>query len=140
MKSKLRHLIFSAAILLLFITCERDNIIIDESDLLTGFWINPQATDTLITYERAGSLKENDYCFSFQSNGRFTERKNAGWCGTPPVVYSDFEGSWQKNDSIVTISVAFWGGTAQYRWKIKTIDKERLTIVSQSTEYFYEDL
>lgn len=66
---------------------------------------------------------------------KFIERKNSGWCGTPPVSYSDFEGNWSINDSLLNVSVAYWGGLADYQWKIISLDDKRLTIVVVSQEY-----
>lgn len=95
---------------------------------LIGNWVNPVAIDSLWKYERANSLNDNGYGFSFSSGNLFVERKNSGWCGTPPISYANFEGVWDWNDSIVDIDVPFWGGIANYRWKIISIDNKSLTI------------
>ena len=48
------------------ISCEENtDPVIDESDLLMGYWINPVYSDTLINYERAGELKEECLRFWF---------------------------------------------------------------------------
>jgi hypothetical protein len=111
------------------ISCKKDYIqTINPSGKLIGYWINPIAIDSLWKYERANALIENDYGFIFTSNNLFIERKNSGWCGTPPISYENFEGTWDWNDSIVDIDVPFWGGIANYRWKIISIDNKSLTI------------
>lgn len=113
------------------IACEKSNeteTLVNDSDQLIGNWINPIVIDTIWKYERANSLKDNSYGFSFQSRQLFVERKNAGWCGTPPIAYSDFDGTWTKKDSIIKITVAYWGGLVDYQWKIISLDDKNLTI------------
>jgi hypothetical protein len=105
------------------------------SDELIGYWINPQVSDTNVTYEKSDALKESEYGFAFQSGGEFIERKNSGWCATPPISYTDFSGTWHKNDSIIDITVGYWGGFVEYQWKIVAVENTRLTISSISEEY-----
>jgi hypothetical protein len=125
---------------ILFISCDSDNEVkMQDSDLLTGNWINPVAVDTLMKYERADTLKSNDYGFSFKEGQKFVERKNAGWCGTPPISYADFEGTWSVNDSVISITVDYWGGVANYEWKIINIDNNFLTVYVLKEEYQYAD-
>lgn len=103
------------------------------SEKLIGYWVNPTLTnDTIYKYEKANSLKDNDFCFAFKAGNVFIERKNAGWCGTPPIAFGDFEGTWIQNDSIVNITVAYWGGLTDYRWKIIAVDNNSLTLYRMS--------
>jgi hypothetical protein len=95
---------------------------------LIGSWVNPQQNDFIVTYEKSEGLVDNEYGFSFNEDNIFIERKNAGWCGTPPISYADYNGTWTKDDSIIEISVAYWGGTADYIWKILSIDEVTLKI------------
>ncbi len=120
-------------ILLLFahliIACEQNNEnAAATTDQLIGSWFNPQYNDSIVTYERSEGLVDNDYSFTFKEDKTFIERKNAGWCGTPPISYADFDGIWSKNDSIIEITVDYWGGTAEYTWKILSIDDLTLKI------------
>ncbi len=119
-----------------WISCEKNmDPVIDESDLLLGYWINPVAVDTFLKYERVGELKENAYGFGFKTGHSFVERKNAGWCGTPPVMYGDDQGTWARNDSLIGIEVPYWGGMAHYQWKIISLDNSTLTISVVKQEY-----
>ncbi len=118
------------------ISCDKANEPkLNNSDELIGYWINPVAVDTAWKYERANQLKENESGFSFQSGQLFLERKNAGWCGTPPITYADFDGTWAQSDSLIDITVAYWGGVAKYQWKIVSVSNDVLIISKLKEQY-----
>ncbi len=78
--------------------CENSGYpVIDDSESLNGYWINPVYTDTLCQYERSvshsGRMRAG---ICFKSGNEFVERKNAGWCGTPPVSYANYDGTWTQ--------------------------------------------
>ncbi len=123
----------------LLFSCEKEpELFIQNSDELMGSWTNQLENDTIMEFTRADSLKVNDYGFEFKSNQIFIERKNAGWCGTPPIAYADFEGTWQRQDSLLIITVDYWGGTADYKWQIISVDENSLKIYKMSEEYHNE--
>jgi len=139
MVSKKHLLIASLAGLLLpllLLSCKKDDHPIHPVNTsLIGIWVDPQYTDTLITYKRANSLVQNEYGISFNSNNICIERKNIGWCGTPPITTADYPGTWTWNDSIVDISVGYWGGTVEYKWKVVRLDYKNLVMANMSTVY-----
>lgn len=119
-----------------WISCEENtDPVIDDSELLIGYWFNPIGIDTLLKYERAGGLKEDAYSIGFKTGHSFVERKNEGWCGTPPVTLKNYQGTWAKHDSLIDINVPYWGGTAHYQWKIISLDKSSLTIAVVKQEF-----
>lgn len=131
-------------IILLFalsiIACEQNNEnAAATTDHLIGSWFNPQYNDSIVTYDRSEGLVDNDYSFTFKEDKSFIERKNSGWCGTPPISYADFDGIWSKNDSIIEITVDYWGGTAEYTWKVLSIDDFTLKIKRIEEIYNLED-
>jgi hypothetical protein len=124
---------------LLLISCQEEpELLIQNSHELMGSWTNRVANDSIMEYSKAASLKENEYGFEFKPDQVFIERKNSGWCGTPPIAYANFEGTWQRQDSILIITVDYWGGTADYKWEIITVDENRLKIYKMSEEYHNE--
>ncbi len=132
-------------IILLFaftiIACEKNNEnLAANPDHLIGSWFNPQYNDSLVTFERSEGLIENEYGFTFIEDNTFIERKNSGWCGTPPISYADFDGTWTNKDSIIKITVDYWGGTADYTWKMVTVDETTLKIIRQQEDYHMENL
>lgn len=118
-------------VLLLFffvaLSCSKDDINIDENNLLLGSWINPQYKNNKTTFKRAKSLKEDDYGISFSSQGIFIER-HSGWCGTPPLIFSDFKGMWNENNNNIKINIDNGTGISERIWKIISLDNETLVI------------
>ncbi len=138
MKTINKLILFFACIAL--IACEKnDEIITDDSTKLFGHWINPVPADTLWTFEKSDSLIDYQYGFSFIPGQLFVERNIAGWCATPPVSYADFDGTWTMKDSILHITVGYWGGMSKYQWKIISLDNSSLTIHRIKEEYIYKD-
>ena len=113
-----------------FIGCEDDNetIIIDESNNLIGHWVNPVYNDSELKLTRANSLKSDEYGISFLTKSQCIER-SSGWCGTPPLTYFDFQGSWERNDSIIIITIDNGiNGMEAIKWEIKTLNDNYLII------------
>ena len=113
-----------------FIGCEADNesITINESNKLIGYWINPVSADSQLKLERANSLKENEYGIAFLEESNCIER-SSGWCGTPPITFFDFQGTWIKNDSIIIITNGNGiNGLEEIKWEIKTLNDKYLIL------------
>jgi hypothetical protein len=124
-----RILLLLFAGLALMQSCKKDEVKVNLSqDNLVGNWINPVYKDSLIILEKSESLKVNQYGICFKADGKLVERKNIGWCGTPPVSYSDYDGTWSKQDSTVTVNVGYWGGASVYKLIIFSLSENKLTV------------
>ena len=130
-----KALLFLSLIFILLACNKTENDDVPLPGSLIGSWVNRQVQDNLIIMEKGSTLTANDYGFTFSPDGAFIERKNTGWCGTPPIAYGDFTGTWTRNDSIMNISVGYWGGTANYTWEIKKLEQFQLTFVLVKEEY-----
>jgi hypothetical protein len=119
-----------------FVSCQKitDPVETGNPELI-GSWTDPQYTDTIITYTRAENLVENEYGITFKPGNKLVERQNSGFCGTPPITTADYEGIWTQNDSIVNITVGFWGGTTDYTWRIITLNDQKLEITIIKSDY-----
>jgi hypothetical protein len=81
------------------------------------------------TLRSAQNLEANHYGFIIEKDGTFIERKNAGWCGTPPIYYENFDGSWKSiSENILEITVEFWGGIDTFKIEILSITESELNI------------
>ena len=118
------------------LACQKENAkICNCSDDLIGTWINPQYGDSTIIFEKSDQVPDDGYSLTFKSNQTLTERKNVDGCGTPPITYGDFDGSWLQNESIINIEVSFWGGNATYEWEIESLQNNQLVVVRLSEVY-----
>jgi hypothetical protein len=85
--------------------------------------------EDMLLLERSSGLDPSKYGFTLRENGEFIERKNAGWCGTPPITYDNFEGTWVAlSDSLLEITVGYWGGTMNYQIRIVSLEQDLLAI------------
>jgi hypothetical protein len=125
----MKKLLLTAIILYsLFISCSKDDIKIDPDNLLIGTWIYTKSHNNLDVYTRSLNF-EDKHCYRFNLDGTMLERNIAGWCGTPPVTYDNYDGTWSYfNDSILNIKVEYWGGTRDYRLGIYSVDRDSLKV------------
>ena len=109
---------------------------LDYSSELIGTWVHHDESDETSLLKRSKKLADNKYGFIIKGNGSFIERKNSGWCGTPPISYANFKGTWkEESDSTLKIETGFWDGTVKYRIEIVSIFKNVLTIKYSDFEY-----
>lgn len=126
MKTLLKTVLF--LLLVTTIACEDNNetIPINESNKLLGHWINPVYTGSELQLSRASSLKTDQYGLSFIEKTQCVER-SSGWCGTPPLSFMDFKGTWTRTDSVLIITIDNGlSGTQNIKWVIKTLDNKTL--------------
>ncbi len=115
-------------VLVATIGCSQENevIPINTSDKLIGHWVDPIYSGSELQLTRASSLKNNEFGISFLEKTLCVER-SSGWCGTPPLSFMDFKGTYTKNDLIIIISIDNGlNGTQNIRWVIKTLDDKTL--------------
>jgi hypothetical protein len=116
-------------VLLLF-SCNKEEININPDNLLLGVWSYSNYQSDAAVFARSTKFTDN-HCYMFNADGSLTERKNSGWCGTPPVTYADYDGTWRIiNDTLIHIRVGYWGGSMTYGLDIERIDSDSLKIVT----------
>jgi hypothetical protein len=125
-------------IAVMLISCE--NEMVSLADLgsnagIVGTWVEDRQQGDTLYLDRSGSFDQEKYGFSIHDDGTFIEHKNAGWCGTPPIAYDSFEGSWEPvSDSLLDITVAYWGGVMTYQIRIVSLAGDELAIRYLYTE------
>lgn len=126
---KMKKYLFLLIVPVVFFSCDPQEVVsVETTEDLVGVWINPQYdTDDQVSFDRADEFVDS-YGISFLEDGTLIERKNVGWCGTPPITYGDFEGTWEEDNDIVDIVADYWGGEDEYTWKIIFIDDQTLII------------
>jgi len=124
--------------LVLMFSCEKDlmeTAALGNNADIVGTWIEKGYEDDVLLLDRSEKLEPSKYGFTINDNGTFIEHKNAGWCGTPPISYDNFDGTWEAlSDSLLEITVGYWGGIMTYQIRIVSLDQENLAI-----RYFYAE-
>lgn len=126
----------------LMLACEKDMQELDtlgKNTGIVGIWVEDQekspGEDGTMFFIRSDDFQEDRYGFWFLEDGNFMERKNSGWCGTPPIAYDNFNGSWLPvNDTLIDITVDYWGGTMTYQMWILALEGDHLNVRYLFTE------
>ncbi len=118
-------------ILISISSCEENDEIIDPDNLVIGNWVNPVYNNETTTFQRGHSLLDEAYGVSFNGDGVFIER-SSGWCGTPPLVFSDFEGTWEMENTLIKISTQYFPGN--FNWRIVSVTENELVVKRELTE------
>jgi uncharacterized lipoprotein NlpE involved in copper resistance len=125
--------------LFIFALCGCENNTENTPEITNGLiacWVMPQSEgNEVFLYQRANILG-NSAGIQFLNDSALIERKNSGWCGTPPIAYDNFDGQYRmENDSTIIIHVAYWGGMEQRRLKILNLTDSalKIEILSQET-------
>jgi hypothetical protein len=125
MKRNLLLVIFLVPVLF---SCHKDEFKIDPNNLLIGVWNQSDYQGNVIVYARQKGFADNP-CYKFNIDGTLVERKNSGFCGTPPVSYADYNGSWTMlNDTLMQITSGYWGGTSTYKLEINLVTTDSLKV------------
>lgn len=112
----------------LLYSCTKDALKIDPDNPLIGVWNFADYENEMQVFKRSREFSDC-HCYKFNSGGTLVERKNSGWCGTPPVSYADYQGTWEiVSDTLIIINVGYWGGSTTYKLDIENVSSETLRI------------
>jgi len=112
----------------LWFSCEKTKTSPDLGKL-EGTWVEDHFEEDMMILNKSNEIQEDNYGFVIHDGGKFTEHKNSGSCGTPPISYSNFEGSWEyENDSTLKIVVGYWGGSMTYKLDIIELTEDNLKV------------
>jgi hypothetical protein len=95
---------------------------------IIGTWSNVQWSESGLTMEKVNKLEKNTYGYIFFSNGTMLARSNSGWCGTPPIVTADYEGTWTLEDGKIMVTQPYWGGEFVQQWQIAYLQGKQVTV------------
>ncbi|MFD2566873.1 hypothetical protein [Pseudotenacibaculum haliotis] len=110
----------------LFVACQQNNApTIDPNNLLVGVWGNATYDNERLTFERISSLPSDQYAVAFYADFTFIQR-TSGWCGTPPLTYSNEEGTWSSQDELVSVNSGGYPGN--FQWSIELLDNTTLIV------------
>lgn len=96
---------------------------------LFGHWERVESGIDGMVYKKVKELPTGNHGFTIRKNGEFRENANAGWCGTPPIHYEQYDGQWEElTEQELAIEVGFWGGTHQYVMRLLAFEGDVLRI------------
>ena len=110
-------------------SCTKDEIKIDPNNPLIGIWkYSSQETNTLV-FTRSQEFSDI-YCYRFNADGTLVERNISGWCATPPVSYSNYQGNWTiQNDTLINVNVNYYDGERNYKLEIEEVNANSLKLI-----------
>lgn len=78
---------------------------------IIGIWVQLDYSDGIYTYQKFDAFADDRPGIEFRSDFTLIKRQNAGWCGTPPITYANFDGTWKKiADQRIELIYNYWGG------------------------------
>jgi hypothetical protein len=114
----------------LFTSCTKEGIKVDPDNLLIGIWNYSDYKDDVSIFIRSQEFTDN-HCYKFNPGGTLIERKNSGWCGTPPISYADYQGTWEiLHDTLMLINVGYWDGLISYKLDIESVSSDSLKVIT----------
>ena len=104
-------------------TCSKNKL----KKAIVGSWSNSGYVESSILAEKSDTLSIDSPGIQFNKDGTLIKRQNAGWCGTPPITYSNNEGNWTVlNDSTIRISYSYWRGPVEEDLWIQSVNDTKL--------------
>lgn len=133
----MRNLLIILVLALLF-SCEADQLNMEALGANTGIvgtWVRDEYQGDTLFLDRSGAFVADKYGFTLHDDGTFTEHKTSSLDLNSPQAYRSYEGTWEAvSDSLLDITVAYWGGVMTYQIRILSLTADQLAI-----RYLYSD-
>jgi hypothetical protein len=96
---------------------------------IIGIWVDKDYKEGQSIYTKQNTFDQKAGGIEFKKDGTLTKRQNAGSCGTAPIYYKNFSGTWKKiSDSRIFVRYKYWGGEIEENWLIVEINEKLLSI------------
>ena len=126
MKNILLNLLF----ILLLTNCQ--NSVTPDNNLneaILGTWVEKEYFTGVSILEKSDQLMDDRSGYIFNRDKTLIDRKNSGWCGTPPISYANFNGTWIKvSDDRLRIISEYWGGIDTLDIEIVSVSADELRL------------
>jgi hypothetical protein len=100
-----------------------------DKEALINTWVQDGYEDGKIVYSRHDDFVPDRPGVAFKNDNKLFKRQNAGWCGTPPITYRNYSGTWEwTSDTQLTMRYQYWGGEAELDWQIHSLTSEQMVI------------
>lgn len=110
--------------------CSKEGLMVDPDNPLLGTWVQTGHEENSVIYTRAARLKNDGPGMVFQADGHVVLRGIAGWCATPPVSYTNYEGRWNQSGATLQTTVHYqWMPDASVQvQEIVSVDEKQLVL------------
>lgn len=128
MHSKLLLISTLMVVVLVAASCSSDNPTNPNGGSIIGAWgyDSYDAETGIETFKHLDSLTGDKYGYQFDLEGVLLVR-SAGWCGTPPLTYSNYEGSWlEESDGVLVLNRTDEGFSMSYKLEIVELTNDVL--------------
>lgn len=126
-----KNLIFFFTTLIVFASCESNDVVIDTDNLLLGSWVKPVYNEDTTSFTRSNTLPKESYGIAFKKNEVFIEH-SSGFCGTPPLVFSDYEGNFTKEETLIKLDNYLYQNN--FQWRIVSLTETELIVKREFSE------
>jgi hypothetical protein len=114
--------IYIILLAILFLQCTKTKIDPDDK-LIGGVWVFEeyvQESDSVLreVYTRKDDFENGKLGISFKDNKKMINMQNAGWCGTPPILYVKSNGTWSKNNTNIKVNYKGWNGKYSINYEV----------------------
>jgi len=91
-------------------------------------WTYASYEGDVLEYRKVSEF-ENMPAIQFNEDGTMLKWQNSGWCGTPPISYGKYDGTWSyTSDSKIKLRYDYWGGEIEEEWEIVSLKSKRLIV------------
>ena len=105
----MKKLLFIALFAALF-ACQKSEITNGNPSLVKNVWVNDGWKGDTVIYRNQSDFEKDTGGYQFKKNGKLVSRQNASFCGTPPITYENYGGSWlQIAPDTLSINAEYWG-------------------------------
>ncbi len=143
----MKKLLVFIAVSSLLLACNNDAVVpnlanLDGQENLIGVWeydSYEQLTDTTGAeiYRKVNKIATDKTGITFKNNGVFLSKQNAGWCGTPPISYAEYDGTFNVGDkNVLNINTKYWGGKSSYKMEVLELSNRELRV--RTFDYAYD--
>ena len=106
----------------------------DTSDLI-GIWVPDTSDKEGNIYKKLEDFEEDKPGIRFLKDGTLLKRQNVGWCGTPPISYGLYDGTWKVEDGTkLKITYQYWGGMIEEEMSIIDLTSNKMKVLSTKFE------
>lgn len=102
---------------------------VDWENKIIGKWTLTEANDTEAIFFKTDEFIKRKFGIAFLKNGEFIHYSFSGWCGTPPLHFSNNKGKWNKaHEQVLEVNYRMWNGIKEGQIFIKEVSEDSLII------------